>query len=401
MRVSSAIALAASLLLVVPATAQVSGSVVRIGVMNDQSGALSAFSGKGSIEAARMAVEDFGGKVLGVPVEVISADHQNKPDIGAATARKWFDVDGVDVLTDISNSAVSLAVQDIARSKGKIVFHVGSGSDRLYGADCSETGFVWVYDTYTFPHSVGKAFSGSSAGTWFFIVPDYAMGKSAEVEATSVVQAAGGKVLGSVRHPVGTLDFGSYILQAQRSGAKNILLLSAGHDTAETVKQAADFGLKDSGQSLVAYVLYLQTVHSLGLQAAQGMKFVTTFYWDRNDATRAFARRFKERTGQMPSQVHAGMYSSTLAYLRAVTAAGTDEGKVVAAKLKELPVDDFFAEGARVRADGRLMNDVFLAEVKTPAESKGEWDYFKILDRIKAADVMRPLNAGGCALVEK
>ncbi len=396
------LALGALLLAAGNAAAQVSDDVVRIGVLNDQTGPLSGYSGPGSAIAARMAVEDFGGSVLGKPIEVIVADHRNLPDVAVNTAREWFDAKGVDVISDLTSSTIALAVQGIGREKGKVILHVGGGTDRLYGADCSPTGFLWVYDTYSFARGLGLALTGGPSGTWFYIASDTAFAKSMEAQLTPVIEAAGGKVLGAVKHPVGTADFSSFLLQAQASRAKNIALLNTGDDTANAIKQAAEFGLAQSGQSLAGTVIYIQTIHALGLPAAQGLNFVTTFYWDRTDATRAFAKRFAERNGgRMPSQVQAGMYSSTLAYLRAVKAAGTDEGKAVAAKIRELPVDDFFAEGARVRADGRLMNDLFLATVKTPAESKGPWDYYKITTRLKASEVIRPLEAGGCPYVQK
>lgn len=396
------LALGALLLAAGSAAAQVSDDVVRIGVLNDQTGPLSGYSGPGSAIAARMAVEDFGGSVLGKPIEVMVADHRNLPDVAVNTAREWFDAKGVDVISDLTSSTIALAVQGIGREKGKVILHVGGGTDRLYGADCSPTGFLWVYDTYSFARGLGLALTGGPSGTWFYIASDTAFAKSMEAQLTPVIEAAGGKVLGAVKHPVGTADFSSFLLQAQASRAKNIALLNTGDDTANAIKQAAEFGLAQSGQSLAGTVIYIQTIHALGLPAAQGLNFVTTFYWDRTDATRAFAKRFAERNGgRMPSQVQAGMYSSTLAYLRAVKAAGTDEGKAVAAKIRELPVDDFFAEGARVRADGRLMNDLFLATVKTPAESKGPWDYYKITTRLKASEVIRPLEAGGCPYVQK
>lgn len=383
------------------ATDKVSGNVVRIGVMNDQTGPLSSFSGPGSVIAARLAVQDFGGKVLGAPIEVIAADHQNKPDIAVARAREWFDIGGVDLITDLGNSAISLAIQDIGRSGGKMIIHAGSGADRLYGEDCSETGFIWTYDTYTFSQAIGQALSAGKDSKWFYIAADYAYAKAMEARMTPVIEQNGGKVVGAVRHPVGTTDFASFILQAQASGAQNIALLNTGDDTATTIKQAAEFGLADTGQSLVGSVIYLQTVKALGLPVAQGLKFITAFYWDRNDETRAFAERFFKEAGGMPSQVHAGVYSSTLAYLRAVEAAGTDDGKTVGAKLRELPVNDFFGEGAHVRPDGRLMNNVYLVEVKKPEESKRDWDFYKVLSTLKAEDVVRPLDAGNCPLVKK
>lgn len=384
------------------AGAQMSDNVLRIGVLNDQSGPLAAYSGPGSVIAARMAVEDFGGTVNGVPVEVVVADHRNSPDIAVTTAREWFDAKGVDVITDLTSSTIALAVQGLGRERGKVILHVGGGTDRLYGADCSPTGFLWVYDTYSFARGLGLALSGGPTGTWFFIASDTAFAKAMEAQLTPVIQASGGRILGAVRHPVGAPDFSSYLLQAQASGARNIALLNTGDDTANAIKQAREFGLDKSGQALVGTVIYLQTIQALGLEAAQGLKFVTTFYWDRTEASRAFAKRFGQLSGgRMPSQVQAGMYSATLAYLKAVAAAGTDEGKAVAEKIRALPVEDFFAEGARVRADGRLMNDLFLAEVKTPAQSTSPWDFYKITTRLKADDVIRPLAAGGCPFVAK
>lgn len=385
-----------------PAAAQISDGAVRIGVLNDQTGPLAGYAGPGSVVAARMAVEDFGGSVLGAPIEVIVGNHQNKPDIAALTAREWFDAGNVDVISDLGSSGTSLAVQGIGRDRGRMILHVGSGADALYGEQCSETGFLWVYDTYSFAKGLGQALSVGEAGTWFYIAADVAFAKAMEAQLTPVIKASGGKLLGAVRHPFGAPDFSSYLLQAQGSGAKNIVLLNTGDDTSNAIKQAREFNLHMTGQNLVGTVIYLPTVHSLGLEAAQGLRFVTTFYWDRTEETRAFARRFAERSGgQMPSQVHAGMYSSTMAYLKAVEAAGTDEGRAVAAALRGMKIDDFFAEGAIVREDGRLMNDLFLAEVKTPSDSKGPWDYYHILGRLKAGDVIRPVADGNCAYVKQ
>lgn len=398
----ASLAAALAVVATVPASAQVSDGIVRIGVLNDQTGPLAGYSGPGSVIAARMAVEDFGGRVLGAPVEVIVGNHQNKPDIAAATAREWFDRGQVDVISDLGSSGTSLAVQGIGRERGKLILHVGSGADALYGEQCSETGFLWVYDTYSFAKGLGQALSIGPAGTWFYIAADVAFAKAMEAQLSPVIAASGGKLLGAVRHPFGVADFSSYLLQAQASGAKNIVLLSTGDDTVNAIKQAREFGLDRSGQNLVGTVVYLPTVHSLGLEAAQGLRFVTTFYWDRTEASRAFARRFAERSGgAMPSQVHAGMYSSTMAYLKAVEAAGSDDGRKVAAKLRGMKVDDFFAEGAVVREDGRLMNDLFLAEVKSPSASTGPWDYYSILGRLKAEDVIRPVTEGRCSFVRR
>ncbi|WP_372057273.1 ABC transporter substrate-binding protein [Tistrella mobilis] len=381
--------------------AEISGEVVRIGVMNDQSGAYADTSGPGSAAAARLAVEDFGGTVLGKPIEIVSADHQNKPDIGAGTARRWYDQDGVDGIFDIANSAVSLAVQELAKSDGRLVVHVGSANDRIYGQDCAATGFLWLYDTFSIAQAIGKAVVAQGGDSWYYISADYAFAKAMEGALTPVVEAAGGKVLGAARHPIGTTDYSSYVLQAQASGAKVVALANAGVDTINTIKQASEFGLTQGGQKLAATVFYLHTVHGLGLEVAQGLQVVTGFYWNMDDGTRAFAKRFEAATnGNMPSQIHAGTYSAVLHYLKAVDAAGTDEPRAVAAKMRDLRVNDFFTRDAEVRRDGRLMRDYHLVEVKTPAESTGPWDYYKVLDRVPAADVIRPMDPALCPILK-
>jgi len=379
--------------------ASISGDVVRIGVLNDQVGPASDVTGPGSVYAARLALEDFGPTVHGAKIELVVGDHQNKADVGSGVARQWYETGQVDMIADIGNSAVSLAVQALARDRGKVVMHVGSATDRIFGADCSPTGFMWLYDTYAIARALAKGNVAVGAKTWFILAADYAFGHSMEGQMKKLVADMGGQVVGSVRHPLYGTDFSSFVLQAQASKADVVALANAGPDTINAIKQAAEFGLTQQGQNLAATTFYLPNVHSLGLQAAQGLRVVTGFYWDRNDDTRAFDKRFRKLSGGTPpDHVHAGVYSAVLAYLRAVQAAGTDDGVKVAETIKSLPVNDMFAEGASVRKDGRLMNDLFLAEVKKPADSKAPWDYYAIRTRLKAADIIRPLDQGGCKI---
>ena len=384
-----------------PAAAQVSGNVVKIGVLNDQSGVYADFGGKWSVEAAKMAVEDFGGKVLGVPVEIVSADHQNKPDIGSNIARQWFDVDGVDVITELTTSSVGLAVQALAAEKGKVTINSGAATADLTGKACSPTGFHWAYDTHALAVGTGGNLVAQGGDTWYFLTADYAFGYSLEEQTTNFVTSKGGKVLGSVRHPLNTTDFSSFLLQAQSSGAKVVGLANAGLDTANAIKQASEFGIVAGGQKLAALLFTLAEVHGLGLDAAQGLVLTEGFYWDMNDETRAWAQRFFERTQRMPNMIQASEYSSVLHYLKAVQAAGTDEGKAVAAKMKELPVDDVFAHGGRFQANGRMVHDMYLFQVKTPAESTKPWDYYKLLATIPGDQAFLSAEASGCPLTAK
>ena len=318
-------------------------------------------------------------------------------------ARRWMDIDGVDMLIDFGNSAVSLAVQELTRDK-RVTIHVSSASDALFGEKCSPTGFMWNYDTTAIAQGIGKAVVRTGGDTWYFITADYAFGQAMERQLTSVVTAAGGRVIGSVRHPVGTMDFGSYILQAQASGAKTIGILNAGEDTTNAIKAAADFGLVKGGQKLAGTTFYIQNVQSLGLPVAQGLQVVSPWYWDESDASRAFTARWRVamKTDRAPTHLHAGVYSAVLAYLRAVEAAGTDESRAVAAKMRELPANDpVFGQGSRVRADGRLMKNFHLVEVKSPTETRGPWDYYKILAELPAAEIIRPLDQGHCPYVVK
>jgi branched-chain amino acid transport system substrate-binding protein len=383
------------------AQAEVSDGVVRLMVLTDLSSAYSDTSGKGSVVAAQLASEDAGGKVNGVPIEVVQSDHQNKADVGATTARRAFDVDKVDALVDISNSAVSLAVQGIAREKGKVVLHVGSAHADLYGKACSLTGALWLYDTYALARGLALANTAGAGDTWFFLTADYAFGKAMENEVRKVVEASGGKVLGSARHPVGSADFSSFVLQAQTSRAKVVGLANASTDTVNAIKQAGEFGLTKGGQKLAALVFYIQSVKAVGPAQAQGLRYLEGYYWDRDDGSRAFAKRFAARmNGMMPSQAHAGIYSATAHYLKAIAAAKSDDGLTVMQTMKKLPVEDFFAGKATLRTDGRLMKDMFLVEVKSPAEVTQPWDLLKVVKRVPAADIIRPLQDGGCPLVQ-
>ena len=382
------------------ANAQSPSGVVRIGILNDQSGPYADFGGKTSVDAARMAVEDVGGKVLGKPIEIIIGDHQNKPDVASAIARRWFDVDGVSAVAELTNSAVALTVQQIAKEKGKITLFTGPATTRLTNEDCSPTGFHWAFDTYSQAVGTARAVVAEGGKSWFLLVADYAFGHQMANDLTKVVKTSGGTVVGEVRHPLNTSDFSSFLLRAQSSKAQIIGLASAGADTINSVKQAAEYRIAAGGQKLAGLVVVISDINALGLTTANGLVFTTAFYWDRDDASRVWSKRFIDRTGRMPGMVQAGTYSAVLHYLKAVEAAGTADGKVVADKIRELPVDDFFAKG-RVREDGRMMHDMYLVEVKTPSESKAKWDYYKVLRRIPAEEAAQPLSESKCSLVKK
>jgi branched-chain amino acid transport system substrate-binding protein len=383
------------------ANAQVSGDVVKIGVLNDQSSLYADFGGPGSVVATRMAVEDFGGKVLGKPIEVVFADHQNKPDIGANIARQWIDVDGVDAITELTTSSVALAVQEIGKQQNRITITSGAATARLTGDACSPVGFHWTYDTVALANGTGKAVVAQGGKDWFFLTADYAFGHSLEADVSRVVKENGGQVKGAVRHPLNTADFSSFLLQAQGSGAKVIGLANAGTDTTNSIKQAAEFGITQGGQQLAGLLLVLSDIHALGLQAAQGLVLTTGFYWDTDDQTRAWSKRYFERMNRMPNMIQAGMYSAVTHYLKAVQAAGTDETTAVAAKMRELPIEDFFAKNGKLRVDGRMVHDMYLAEVKKPSESKGPWDYYKIRATIPGDEAYLPLSKSDCPLVKK
>jgi branched-chain amino acid transport system substrate-binding protein len=383
-----------------PHTALGAGDLIRIGVLNDQSGLYADFGGKTSVDAARMAVEDFGGKVLGRRIEVVSSDHLNKPDVASAIARRWFDVDGVDAVADLTNSAVALAVQQIAKDQGKITLAVGPATTRLTNENCSPTGFHWAFDTYSQAVGTARAVVAEGGKTWYILAADYAFGHQMAADLARVVKASGGSVVGEARHPPSASDFASFLLSAQASKAQVIGLANAGTDTVNSIKQAGEFGLAAAGQKLIGLVVVITDVHALGLRTASGLVFTTAFYWDLDEATRAWSKRFFERNQRMPGMVQAGTYSAVLHYLKAMQVVGTADGTAVAAKMREIPVDDFFAKG-QVREDGRMMHPMYLVEVKTPSESKGPWDYYKVLRQIPAEDAAQPLVESKCPLVKR
>jgi branched-chain amino acid transport system substrate-binding protein len=374
---------------------------VKLGVLNDRSGVYSDLTGEGSVIAARMAAEDFKASEKGVKVEIVAADHQNKPDIGASIARQWYDQEGVDVILDVPTSSVALAVNGIAREKNKILINSGGGTSDLTGSQCSPNTVHWTYDTWALANGTGGAMVKRGGDTWFFVTADYAFGHALERDTAALVTKAGGKIVGTVRHPFPGQDFASFLLQAQSSGAKVIGLANAGGDFTNTMKQAAEFGIVQGGQSLAGLLVFITDVHSLGLQVAQGLVMTEAFYWDQNDQTRAWSKRFAEKNGgKMPTMVHAGVYAGALHYLKAVEALkGKDTAKVMA-KMKEMPTDDpLFGKGT-IRQDGRKIHDMYLFEVKKPSESKGPWDLYKQLATIPADQAFRPLNEGGCPLVK-
>jgi branched-chain amino acid transport system substrate-binding protein len=384
-----------------PAFAQISNDVVKMGVLTDMSSLYSDGTGKGSLAAAEMAAEDFGGKVLGKPIEVVSADHQNKPDIGSAIARNWYEEQHVDAILDVPTSSITLAVQEIAKKDNKVLLISGGGTSDLTGKACSPNGIHWSYDTYALSHVAGKAMAERGDKDWFFITADYAFGHQLEDDATAVVKESGGRVAGSVHTPLNTPDFSSYLLQAQNSHARVVALAMAGGDTQTAIKQAHEFGITEGGQKLLALLAQITDIHSLGLPTAQGLIFTEGFYWDMNDETRAWSKRFYEKIHRMPTMTQAGVYSAATHYLKAIAAVGTDDAPTVLAKMRETPVNDFFAKNGHIREDGRMVHDMYLVEVKTPSESKGEWDIYKVLATIPGNDAFRPLKEGGCPLVAK
>jgi branched-chain amino acid transport system substrate-binding protein len=382
------------------AHAQLSNDQIKIGVLNDQSGLYTDLGGPGSVLAARMAVEDNGG-ALADKVVIISADHQNKPDVGASIAREWYDVDGVDVIVDVPTSSVALAVQEVTREKKKLFLMSGPATARLTGENCSPYGIHWTYDTYSLAVGTGRAMVQEGGDTWFFLTADYAFGHSLESDTSNVVKAMGGTVVGEVRHPLSSTDFSSYLLQAQASGAKVIGLANAGGDTTNSIKQANEFGIVQGGQKLAALLMFLTDVHALGLDVAQGLVMTTGFYWDHDDESRAWSERFNERHGAMPTMVQAGVYSAVSHYLKAINATGTDTSETVIAKMEEMPVNDMFARNGKIRADHRMVHDMYLAEVKQPSESSGPWDYLKILRTIPGDEAFLPLSESTCAMVKQ
>jgi branched-chain amino acid transport system substrate-binding protein len=386
---------AGSLVLAAPASAQ----GVKIGILNDQSGVYADYGGKYSIEAAHMAVEDFGGEVLGKKVEIVTADHQNKPDLATAIARRWYDTEGVDMITELTTSSVALAVQELSKEKKKIDIVVGAASSRITGDACTPYSFHWAYDTRALAVGTGGALTRAGGDSWFFLTADYAFGYALEKDTSDVVNANGGKVLGSVRVPLNSSDFSSFLLQAQSSKAKIVGLANAGLDTTNSIKQAAEFGIVKGGQKLAGLLMTLAEVHGLGLEAAQGLVLTEGFYWDHDNQSRAFGERFMKRTGRMPSMIHAGTYSAVISYLKAVKAAGTKDTEAVVAKLKSLPVDDAFAKG-KVLANGRMVHDMYLFEVKKPSESKKPFDYYKQLAVVPGDSAFFTAKESGCPLTK-
>jgi branched-chain amino acid transport system substrate-binding protein len=383
------------------AHAQISDDVVKIGVLTDMSSLYSDATGKGSLTAVQMAVADFGGKVKGKPIEVVSGDHQNKPDVGVNIVRNWVDNDKVDSVFDVPTSSVALAVSTLLTEKNKIFMNSGAGSSDLTGKACSPIFVHYTYDTYALSNVAGKAMVKRGENTWFFITADYAFGHALERDAANVVKESGGKVLGEVRHPLNSSDFSSFLLQAQASKAKVVALANAGGDTTNALKQAAEFGITQGGQKMIALLQEITDSHGLGLKQAQGLILTDGFYWDMNDETRAFSKKFMGKVGHMPTMIQAGLYSATMHYLQAIDATGTDDTTKVMAKMKATPINDFFAKNGHIRADGRMVHDMYLFEVKKPSESKGEWDLYKLLATVPGDQAFRPMDQGGCPYIKK
>ena len=374
---------------------------VRLGLILDMSGVYSDVTGAGSAMAARMAVEDFGGKILNRPIEILVADHQNKADVAAAQARQWFETQNVIALMDVVGSAPALAAQEVAKQHDRIIILNGPGTTKLTNESCAPQTVHYAYDTYALGHATGAGVTSAGGKTWFFLSVDNVFGADLEREASIAVQANGGSILGDVRHPLNTADFSSFLLQAQASKAQIIGLANAGGDTVQAVKQASEFGLAKSGQKLAALLMYDTDIHAMGLNVVQGMLTTIGFYWDRTEATRAFAHRFFDRMGKMPNMSQAGVYSSTMHYLQAVQAVGTFETAAVMKEMKATPINDFYAANGRIREDGRMVHDMYLVEAKKPLESKYAWDYYKILVTIPGDAAFLPLDQSRCPLIRK
>jgi len=386
-----------------PALAEpaISDGVVKFGVLTDLSGPSADGTGKGSVVAAEMAIADFGGKVLGKPIELVFADHQSKTDIGMATARRWYDAEKVDVILDVPVSSIALGVQQLTRERNRVFLMMGPGSSELTGAACSPNGVQWVYNTYALANVAGKALVERGDNSWFFITADYTFGHMLEKDASAVVKAHGGKVLGSARHPFNNNDFASQVVQAKTSGAKVVALADSGQDTQNVLKQAAEFGLAAGGQKLIALLFGITDVPGVGLDIAQGMMLTDAFYWDRDDDTRAFAKRFYEKVGRMPTMMQAGVYSAVGHYLKAVAAAGTDEAKAAVAQMKKTKINDIFAKDGYIRDDGQMIHDMYLVQVKTPEQSKSKWDVYNIVATVPGEQAFQSLDKSACPLVKK
>ena len=394
------VAIAAAILAGSTTVALADETAVKIGILNDMSTLYADLTGPGSVAAAKLAIEDAGGSLLGKPIELVSADHQNKADVGSQIARQWYERDGVDVIADVPNSAVGLAVEGVSKDQQKIALLVSPATSDITGPNCSPYAAQWVFDTYSLAHVTGGAVVKQGGDSWFFITADYAFGHDLEAQTTAVVKSMGGKVLGDVNVPLNNADFSSFLLQAQASKAKIIGLANAGGDTINSIKQAAEFGIVKAGQRMAGLLVFITDVNSLGLDVAQGLQFTEAFYWDQNDETRAFSKRFFERTQRMPTMIQAGVYSALAHYFKAVKAAGTKDADKIMAKMREMPINDFMTKNGKLRIDGRVMRDMYLFEVKKPSESKGPWDYYKLLETVPAEQAYRPLDKGNCPLVK-
>jgi branched-chain amino acid transport system substrate-binding protein len=382
-------------------TATISDNVVKIGVLTDMSGQFSHESGEGAVTAVKMAVEDFGGKVLGKPIEVVVADHQNKPDIASALARKWFDVEKVDMIANLINSSIALGVSQLAKEKDRIAIVNGSGSSRLTNDACTPNSIHYAYDTYALAKGTGAALLKAGEKSWYFLTADYAFGHALEADTSAIVKSLGGEVVGSVRYPPETFDQSSFLLKAQASKAKVVALAGSGTVLVNAVKSAQEFSIRKGGQELAGLLVWITDIKSMGLDLAQGLVLTNAFYWDRDDETRAWSKRFYERMKRMPHMGDAGDYSSTMHYLKAIAAAGTDDAQAVMRKMRDMPINDFFAKNGKIREDGRMVHDMYVYEVKKPSESKGEWDYYKLREVIPGEQAFRPLKDSACPLVKK
>ena len=402
MKSFAAVLLAASALVASSgaASAQISDDVVKIGVLTDMSSLYADATGKGSLTAVQMAVADYGSKVKGKPIEVVYADHQNKPDIGVSIARNWYDNEKVDAIFDVPTSSIALPISQLTREKNRIHMNSGAGSSDITGVACSPNTVHYTYDTYALSNVAGKAMVKRGEDTWFFVTADYAFGHALERDAANVVKESGGKVLGTVRHPLNSSDFSSYLLQAQASKAKVIALANAGGDTTNALKQAAEFGIVQGGQKMIALLQEITDTHSLGIKATQGLIVTDAFYWDMNDETRAFSKRFYAKVGSMPTMIQAGLYSATMHYLKAIEATGTDEAPKVMAQMRATPINDFFAKNGKIRIDGRMVHDMYLFEVKKPSDSKKPWDYYKQLAVVPGDQAFPSAKDSGCPLTK-
>ncbi|CUU18556.1 branched-chain amino acid transport system substrate-binding protein [Bradyrhizobium sp. JR7.2] len=381
-----------------PAIAQ--DGPVKLGVLTDMSSLYADNGGQGSVVAAQMAVDDFGGQVLGRGIQIVAGDHQNKADVGATIARRWIENENVEVVLDVPNSAVALAVQGITRDKKKLFLATGAATSRLTGDECSPTGIHWTYDTYALSQGTTRAMSRLGAKSWYFISVDYSLGAQLEADSRKVIDAMGGKVIGAVKHPLNTPDFSSFLLQAQSSKADVIALADTGGDFINVVKQAGEFGITQR-QKLVGLLVFIADIHSLGLQSAQGLMLSSAFYWDLNEDTRAWSKRFIAKTQKVPTMIHAGTYGAVMHYLRAVQAAGTLDGPIIAARMRAMPVNDLMTRNGRIREDGRLVRDMYLFRVKSPEQSKYKFDYYELLATIPGEEAFRPMEQGGCPLLKQ